>query len=151
MTETERFFSRVKYSDQCWTWTGNIGTTGYGNFPSQGKTVKAHRWSYAYFVGPITKPEICHHCDNKLCINPFHLFNGTRFENMADMTDKGRHGNQKKTHCKHGHLLSGVNLKMIKCGEKRVRDCIVCRKRARQKSDKKRRAKAECGIEPEEG
>ena len=31
-----------------------------------------------------------HHCDNKGCDEPLHLFLGTQADNMADMASKGR-------------------------------------------------------------
>lgn len=35
--------------------------------------------------------DACHTCDNRGCVNPAHLYEGTRKQNMADCTARGRH------------------------------------------------------------
>jgi hypothetical protein len=76
----------------CWIWTGTKGSRGYGNFWYLGATQMAHHVSWWLAVGPI--PDglwILHHCDNRPCVRPSHLFDGTAQDNTDDMIAKGRH------------------------------------------------------------
>ena len=138
MSSVNSFFGRVEYSDYCWEWTGFVGTNGYGQFSHKGETFRAHRWSYEYFIEPLGSMYCCHHCDNRKCVNPFHLFKGTHSDNMRDCVDKGRHHLSKKNYCKLGHPLYGTNLKVyIRNGRER-RKCLICKRLSGRRSDSKR-------------
>lgn len=87
-----RFLTSVQIGalNECWEWTGSINSEGYGNI-NIGKTEKAHRFSYLAFHGKIDPLKVvCHKCDNPPCVNPHHLFLGTREDNLKDCIAKGR-------------------------------------------------------------
>ena len=76
----------------CWEWTAGVGVQGYGRFKLGGKTRFAHRVSYALHVAHIPEAAlVLHKCDNRVCVNPDHLFIGTQKDNQQDMKRKGRH------------------------------------------------------------
>jgi hypothetical protein len=89
-TIEERFWAKVNKTDECWEWTAAIGRDGYGVFKVDGKMVKAHRYSAILDGRDPTGLLVCHHCDNRKCVRPGHLFLGTNSDNMRDMRAKGR-------------------------------------------------------------
>ena len=77
-------------ADSCWLWTGCV-TNGYGAIRLDSKKVYAHRVAWEAANGKIPNGMfVCHHCDNRLCVNPSHMFIGTHDDNMRDCKDKGR-------------------------------------------------------------
>ncbi len=98
-TALDRFTCKYVVADNgCWLWTGaTVGLSfNYGKFWIDGGYDKAHRAAYRLFVGPIpTGMWVLHHCDTPECVNPKHLFIGTRQDNVDDMLAKKRGGQWK--------------------------------------------------------
>jgi hypothetical protein len=93
----ERFNEKyiVDENTGCWNWQGTLTTKGYGTFHVNYKEIKAHRFAYEYFVGPLDdKLMICHECENKKCCNPDHLRQDTNKSNMIDMVYAGNQKHQ---------------------------------------------------------
>jgi hypothetical protein len=90
--EQSLFWSHVRFSPGCWTWTGAKLWSGYGAVKVNGRTYRAHRVSWE-----LTRPSpiprgiyVCHVCDNPPCVRPDHLFLGNQRDNIRDASAKGR-------------------------------------------------------------
>jgi hypothetical protein len=89
----DRFWEKVRMiaPDECWVWTGAIGSDRYGKMKWRGKQWGTHRLAYTLANGEIPAGlHVCHRCDNRVCCNPAHLFLGTALDNIRDCIAKGR-------------------------------------------------------------
>ncbi len=89
----KRFWSKVDVGkvDECWEWKASKNGDGYGKFWINHKLWGAHRVAWILTFEPIPKGlHCCHHCDNRGCCNPKHLFLGTDKGNQVDSARKGR-------------------------------------------------------------
>lgn len=139
-----RFLLKVRITeDGCWQWTG-CAPDGYGRFSTgghNGPPVLAHRWLWERVNGPVPAGrDLDHLCRNRSCVNPAHLEPVTRSENVKRGAGVGgvlRDPSlplprpKPKTHCKHGHPLSGDNLHIATTGQRVCRTCDRLRGRRR--------------------
>jgi HNH endonuclease len=96
----------------CWRFTGT--TTPYGRI-AKAQDSYTHRLGWQLLRGDIPGDKELHHrCGVYACWNPDHLELVTHAENQLHL---------RKTHCKHGHPLSGDNLRI---GPNGVRTCRAC-------------------------
>lgn len=130
----ERFEAKVVREDCCWRWIWD--GEQYGG---------AHRWAYAFFVGPIPADlEIDHLCRNTWCVNPGHLEPVTGSENTLrgdsprlsserwQTNHPGAARNRAKLHCPQGHPYDEGNTYVNSRGHRACRVCHATKERIRR-------------------
>lgn len=87
--EKKRFWARVTKTTICWHWRGCFTGNNRGSFYVNGKRYLPTEVMLA-LQGEFRKEGlmILHTCDNKLCVNPEHLYWGTQFDNMKDRSER---------------------------------------------------------------
>ena len=124
-TAEQRFWSRVRKTDGCWTWEGPVGSHGYGMFYYLNSCTVSHRWSYEALVGPIPEGhQLDHLCRNTVCCRPGHLEPVLPGENLRRATPY--RASRNRSRCKNGHeLVEGSFTIRIQDGNEAFR-CKIC-------------------------
>jgi len=93
----ELFWSHVDRTGLCWEWTGCVTGIGYGLFSvkrsGEWARVQVHRYSWGLHNDPSdleTGAWVLHHCDNRVCVNPAHLYLGDAQQNANDAMNRDR-------------------------------------------------------------
>ena len=116
-TFEQKFWIQVnkKSIDECWNFIGKKFTNGYGCFRIGTLDTLAHRISFLlnnHYL-PSNQRVIMHICDNKTCVNPHHLLDGSYSDNLQDMIKKNR-GNPPSGERNHRCKLTNIQIDEIR-------------------------------------
>lgn len=82
------------HTNGCWLWNRGKNQKGYGLVKINGSMRPVHRLVLGEKLGRAVRSgmDACHKCHTPSCVNPDHLYEGTRRQNVQDMIDAGRAG-----------------------------------------------------------
>lgn len=101
---------RIVPETSCWLWTRGIhgrNSSMYGRIAIHRVAMLAHRVAYRCSHSDWDDSlGVLHTCDNPVCCNPAHLYQGTPADNATDRTARGRSGVFYEEHGPHRKLSS---------------------------------------------
>ena len=92
----ERLLKHITSKKNCWLTNLTKDRRGYARIGcrknNKYQTSLAHRVSFEYFSKVKIPSDKCvlHRCDNPSCVNPTHLYLGTKTDNGVDMRERNR-------------------------------------------------------------
>jgi len=90
------FWKKVRKTRGCWLWIGALTDKGYGNFWDGKRFTAAHVFSWELEHKQPMTFQGNHTCDNRQCVRPSHVYDGTQKQNMEDASRRGRLGRRSK-------------------------------------------------------
>ena len=132
----DRFFEKVELAGDCWRWTNSLDDSGYGMFSAgserrKSHIVRAHIWSYEYFVDEVPEglqlDHLCHNpsctdgtdCVHRRCVNPWHL------EPVPPLVNSQRGCGARRKKCPQGHKYTPQNTYINPRGAQVCRKCAA--------------------------
>lgn len=87
---------------QCWPWQGSVDARGYGHASLPTGRDYAHRYAYRELVGELDEGmTVDHLCRVRSCVNPDHLEQVTRAENLRRAVPYRRPQKRRLGKCEH--------------------------------------------------
>jgi hypothetical protein len=142
VADDARFWAKVTSDGDCWRFTSNINTAGYGMFRIGKKKYLAHRVSFTALVTTIPDGlTLDHLCRNRACVNPDHLDPVPIGVNTARAArPPGGWLIPPTSHCRNGHEYTPDNTGVNSNGS---RKCWTCRRAQwRQQCERRKAARA---------
>ena len=68
----------------CWIWLAGCDRGGYGQFLLERKQLPAHKCAFFFTHNHWPVHLALHKCNNRKCVNPNHIYDGTYRDNQLD-------------------------------------------------------------------
>lgn len=113
--------------DGCWVWDRSVHNNGYGSFtlkdrtqdvkdffPNNRRAIGAHKASFLVFRHEIPEGQsVMHRCTKRHCVNPNHLYLGSRLDVTAKIIREGKKLNKSKFRSKPKDIKNDIRARLL--------------------------------------